>query len=95
MCYNANKECMIMVAQTQTPVLESIRKQAAQLSQQELLQLIAYLAEQVSEATPQAQQPVYKWSDIAGIAPNLLEGRDAQEWVNEIRAQEWERDIPR
>lgn len=79
--------------------LQHIREQAIQLSHTEVLQLIAYLIEQAQQTAPQnddiVQPKKYYWRDMAGIAPNLLEGQDAQEWVNKIRAEEWEREIPR
>ena len=34
----------------------------------------------------------YYWHEMIGLAPNLLEGQDAQEWVNQLRDEEWERD---
>lgn len=37
----------------------------------------------------QQNKPKRKLSDFYGIAPNLLGGQDAQEWVNELR-QEWQ-----
>ncbi len=35
------------------------------------------------------------WRDLAGIAPNLLNGEDAQEWVNRERNEwsQWEEKI--
>jgi hypothetical protein len=71
--------------------LAKILQTVPQLSHSEILELIAYLAEQARQTA--APSTIYYWRDIAGIAPNLLEGQDAQEWVNGVR-QEWERDQP-
>lgn len=68
--------------------LTEILQTVPRLTHAELLELIAYLAQQARQtATPPT---TYYWRDIAGIAPNLLGGQDAQEWVNKTR-QEWER----
>lgn len=56
------------------------------LTQSEKLELIAHLALQTAVTSP-----AYYWREIAGIAPDLLRGQDAQEWINQIR-QEWERE---
>lgn len=84
-----------MTISTQEPVLQSILKQSAQLSHRQLLQLIASLAEQAQQTAPPVEKPLYKWTDIEGIVEGDLTGMDAQEWVNKVRAEEWEREIPR
>lgn len=89
-----------MTIYMQDSPLQRIRDQATQLSHAEVWQLIAYLVEQAQQTVSQIEdmprsKKTYYWRDIAGIAPNLLEGQDAQEWVNEVRQKEWEREIPR
>ena len=76
-----------------SPAFRQIRQAAPQLSQIELLELITYLAQQARETVVSEPKPTYKWRDIAGVAPNLLEGQDAQIWVNQVRAEEWERNV--
>lgn len=60
--------------------LQPIIRAASTLSQRELLELIAYLAQQ-------AQSPAvsHHWAEIKQVAPRLLQGEDAQEWVNKTR----------
>ncbi|MCA9995043.1 MAG: hypothetical protein KDE56_04810 [Anaerolineales bacterium] len=84
-----------MTILTQEPALHTILKQTAQLSHNQLLQLIAYLAEQAQQTAPSVEKPDYEWTDIEGIVEGNLTGMDAQEWVNKVRAEEWEREIPR
>ncbi|MCZ7670343.1 MAG: hypothetical protein M5U34_25895 [Chloroflexi bacterium] len=71
--------------------LAIILQTVPRLSHAELLELIAYLAQQAQQTA--VRQTTYSWHDIAGIAPNLLAGQDAQEWVNQTR-QEWDRVHP-
>jgi hypothetical protein len=71
--------------------LNEILQAVPRLSRAELLELIAYLA-QLARQTDVTQETYY-WRDIAGIAPDLMKGQDAQEWVNKVR-QEWDRDRP-
>ena len=79
------------ISETKQPSpLQRILQTVPQLSQAEMLELIAYLAQKAQQTA--TSQPTYYWQDIAGIAPNLLEGQDAQAWVNQVR-QEWHRAI--
>jgi len=68
--------------------LNGILQTVPQLSHAELLELIAHLAQQAQQTA--VLQTTYYWCDIAGIAPDMLAGEDAQEWVNQTR-QEWDR----
>ncbi len=77
-----------------SPSLNQIIKIVPQLSQKELLELIAYLAQQAQETAVAEPTPRYQWRDIAGAAPGLLAGQDAQEWVNQVRTDEWDRHVP-
>ena len=74
--------------------LDNIMKIVPQLSQTERLELIAYLAEQARETAVSEPSPKYQWQDLAGVAPDLLAGQDAQEWVNQVRTDEWDRHVP-
>ncbi|MFO7678873.1 MAG: hypothetical protein R6X34_02380 [Chloroflexota bacterium] len=77
-----------------SPSLNQIIKIVPQLSQKELLELIAYLAQQAQATAVAEPNARYQWHDLAGAAPDLLAGRDAQEWVNQVRADEWDRHVP-
>jgi pyoverdine/dityrosine biosynthesis protein Dit1 len=65
--------------------LDKILQAVPQLSQSEKLELIVYLAQDAKQTAVPAT--THYWRDIAGIAPNLLEGHDAQEWVNQARQE--------
>ncbi len=70
-----------------SPLLEQILQEIEQLSPDEQKQLSERLAERVKSSD--MSQPKRSWQELRGIAPNVLGGRDAQEWVNELR-DEWE-----
>ena len=69
--------------------LNEILQSIPRLTHAEILELIAYLAQQAKQTD--TSQETYYWGDIGGIAPDLLEGQDAQEWVSQVR-QDWDRD---
>ena len=71
-----------------SPLLEQILQEIEQLSLDERKQLSERLTERV-ESSEKAGQSKRSWQELRGIAPNILQGRDAQEWVNELR-NEWE-----
>ncbi len=66
-------------------VLQDLMRQVNELSTDELLRLLAYIAER---ARLGADRP--KWSDICGIAPDLMDDEDAQEWVTRSRKESTE-----
>jgi len=70
-----------------TAVIELV-KQASGLSTAEKLELAMAMLEQ-TRATIEPQKSLLKWRDIRGIYPNLLDGEDAQAWVNRMR-DEWD-----
>ncbi len=71
-----------------SPNLQIILQQAEQLTPEERLELIRQIAEGLKSArtTPQKKR---SWRELRGIAPDRLEGKDAQQWVNELRS-EWD-----
>ncbi len=71
-----------------SPLLEQILQEIEQLTPDEQKQLSERLAERV-KSSERVSQPKRSWQELRGIAPNILGGRDAQEWVNELR-NEWE-----
>jgi hypothetical protein len=82
-----------MVTNPESPQLLAVLREAARLSQTERLQLIVYLTQQAHQEDSQSAPIAMTWQQLAGIAPNLLGGQDAQEWVSGLRATEWERDL--
>jgi hypothetical protein len=66
-----------------TQVLQDLMRQVDALSPDELLHLQSYIAER---ARLGIDRP--KWSDICGIAPDLMDGKDAQEWVTRTRRED-------
>lgn len=63
--------------------LQPILRATAHLSQSDLLELITYLAQQAQQTTNEGES--ISWVEMEGIAPNLLGGEDAQEWVTQSR----------
>ncbi|MGQ9684363.1 MAG: hypothetical protein ACUVX9_17695 [Anaerolineae bacterium] len=66
--------------------LQNLMRQVDELSTDEQLRLLVYVAERARQS---AERP--KWSDICGMAPGLLDGEDAQEWVSRERREGTER----
>lgn len=69
--------------------LEAILKQAQRLSREEQLELIRQLTKKVSTQQETPAKPKRKVTEFYGVAPNLLSGIDAQEWVEQLRS-EWD-----
>jgi len=68
--------------------LSEIKRLAARLSPDEQLELISYLVQRLRNCEIQ-RKPRRNIMEFAGIAPNLLGGMDAQEYVNRIRRGEF------
>ena len=68
--------------------LTNLMQQAAQLSPQEQLQLIAHLTQTLShyDIQPNSQ---YNVMEFSSSIPNLLNGMDAQEYVTQMRRGEF------
>ena len=64
--------------------LDDLKRQADSLSPDEQLRLAEYL---VSRARAVRARPSGRWQDLCGIAPGLLGGEDAQEWVSRTRRE--------
>lgn len=71
-------------------LLQQVLKQVEQLTPEERLELIHRVVESLRkpELLDKTELAKRRVSDFYGIAPDLLERRDAQEWVNELR-NEW------
>ena len=71
------------------PSVEEVYKQYIQpLPIEERLRLIELTVHDLAVSTPtqeQAERP--SWLSVRGIAPNLLDGEDAQEWVSRSRRE--------
>ncbi|MBE9011746.1 hypothetical protein IQ250_16195 [Pseudanabaenaceae cyanobacterium LEGE 13415] len=71
------------------PLVETLLKQAEQLPDEARLELISRLADQMRlKAAPVASQK-HKFTEFRGIAQNVMQGMDAQDWVNQLR-DEWD-----
>lgn len=72
-----------------SPQLQQILIEIDRLSSTEQIQVIEHITVNLKEVVPRTQPSKSKsWRDLAGIAPNLLSGEDAQAWVNRER-NEW------
>lgn len=65
-------------------LLEDLVKQAAALTPDEKLRLLAYLAENMRQ-THQGSESRRQWHEIKGTAPYPLFGEDAQSWISRTR----------
>ncbi|MEJ5253538.1 MAG: hypothetical protein HPY54_13105 [Chthonomonadetes bacterium] len=64
-----------------TDILQEVYEQYIKpLSPEQRLKLVEMIAHDLAEA-----QPRYDWVSVRGIAPDLLNGEDAQEWVSRGR----------
>ncbi|MCT7961191.1 hypothetical protein NG799_05025 [Laspinema sp. D1] len=68
-----------------SPLLAQVLREIEQLNPEEQLEVISHATEQLKRQTVKPKK--HKLSEFRGIAPNLLEGRDAQDWVNEVRGE--------
>lgn len=68
--------------------LNELMRLADALSPEEQLRLISYLAHRVSRCEIK-RKPSRNIMEFAGIAPNLLGGMDAQEYVSRMRRGEF------
>jgi hypothetical protein len=73
---------------TPAATLEQVSALAAQLSPTERLRLVERIVHDLA-ATPLGGEPARRcdWMSVRGIAPNLLGGEDAQEWVSRTRRE--------
>jgi hypothetical protein len=68
-----------------SPLLEQVLREIDQLGLEEQRLVMMHLAGRVQEPVVKQKR---KLSEFYGVAPNLLEDEDAQEWVNTLRG-EW------
>jgi hypothetical protein len=72
-----------------SPLLQQILQEIRQLTPEEQLEVISYAIEQLKQRTVAQTAPKRSWQELRAIAPNVLNGQDAQEWVNQLR-NEWD-----
>src|SRR5882672_7741447 len=78
-----------LLPQEQLQLLARISERLGQLiSAEERLRLVERIVHQLSAASA-GNEPHerYDWMSLRGIAPNLLEGEDAQSWVSRTRSE--------
>lgn len=68
--------------------LNEIKQLANQLTPDEQLQLISYLTQKLQRCDIK-RKPSRNLMEFAGIAPNLMGGMDAQEYVTRMRRGEF------
>ena len=68
-------------------ILQDLITKTECLADDEKLRLAIHLLQRTRR---DSNRPRKKWRDLAGIAPNLLEGEDAQEWVSRTRREDSE-----
>lgn len=64
--------------------LRELMRQSNALTNDEKMDLLIYLAQGIKQGY---QKKSRKWSEICGIAPGLMQGEDAQEWVSRTRRE--------
>jgi hypothetical protein len=74
-----------------SPQLEQILQQIDQLSFIEQAKILQHLTHQVT--IPQPTQTKHRASSFYGKAPNILQGIDAQAWINSEREEWTEREV--
>ncbi len=64
-------------------LLQELEQQIDSLSPSEISSILLYVQSKLEQKSlPKAK---LKWKDVCGIAPDLLKGEDAQEWVSQMR----------
>lgn len=72
--------------------LEQVEALAAQLPEAERVRLAQKILQESPTPTGASEGgPPYDWMALRGIAPDLMEGEDAQEWVTRTRREGDER----
>jgi len=77
-----------------SPQLQQVLREIEQLTLEEQLEVISHTTEQLKRRAG-GNQTKRSWRELRGIAPNLLDGKDAQRWVNELRNEWDEREVGR
>jgi hypothetical protein len=64
-------------------LLQELEQQIDSLSPKEIGTILLYAQGKLAQNS--LSQVKSKWKDVCGIAPDLLKGEDAQEWVSKMR----------
>ena len=66
---------------------EAYQQIVSSLPDAEQLRLVEQIVHRLALMRPRGdeEEERYDWMELAGIAPNLLDGEDAQEWVTRTR----------
>jgi len=73
-----------------SPLVEQMIQQIDRLSLVEQIQILKHIAGQIEQSVGDIPvETKHKITDFFGKSPNLTNGMDAQEWVNQLR-DEWE-----
>lgn len=70
-------------------LLQQVLQEIEQLTPEEQLEVISHVTDQLKRRTVTQTKPKRSWRELRGIAPNVLNGQDAQEWINQLR-NEWD-----
>ena len=79
-----------------SPQLQQVLIDIDRLSSAEQIQVIEHINAKIPAVVSTTPPKKSKsWQDLVGIAPNLLDGEDAQVWVNRERNEwsQWEEKI--
>ncbi len=79
-----------------SPQLQQVLIDIDRLSSAERIQVIEHINAKIQAGVSTIPPKTSKsWRDLAGVAPNLLNGEDAQAWVNRERNEwsQWEEKI--
>ena len=72
-----------------SPSLQQLINELDQLAPEEQWQVIGHLMSQLQQRAVVTAKPRKSWQEVEGVAPDLLKGVDAQEYVNSLR-DEWD-----
>jgi hypothetical protein len=72
-----------------SPLLKQVLDDVNRLTWGEKWQLVGHMMTQLQSQTVVMERPRKSWLEMAGLAPNLLKGLDAQDFVNGLR-DEWD-----
>ena len=66
---------------------EQVEALAAQLPREDRLRLAEKILTDLRTSPPSGEPGGFDWMAVRGIAPNLLGGEDAQQWVSRTRRE--------
>ena len=70
-------------------LLQQVLKEINQLTPEEQWQVMGHLMNQLQHRAVVSAKLTKSWQEVEGVAPNLLGGVDAQDFVNSLR-DEWD-----